>query len=81
MEKPFHLSDTRPESRDMPPDGEPRPKPEDAASATDWNAGQLHDAEALRVSLSGELPGKLSVCTDVWLGGETQEPPQIAARK
>jgi len=35
MEKPFHLSDTRPESRDMPPEGEPRLKPEDAARATD----------------------------------------------
>lgn len=80
MEKPFHLSDTRPESRDMPPEGEPRLKPEDAARATDWIARRLHDAETLRVNLGGELPGKPSVCTDIWLGGETQV-PQSAARK
>lgn len=41
----------------------------------------LREGEVLRVNLSGELPGKPSICTDIWLGGEIQEPPQSAATK
>lgn len=41
-------------SGDMPPDGEPRPKPEDVARAADWIAGQLHEAETAKQSSAGE---------------------------
>ncbi len=39
----------------------------------------LREGEILRVNLSGELPGKPSTCTDIWLGGEIQEPAKSAA--
>lgn len=35
-------------SGDMPPDDEPRPKPEDINAVADWIAGQLREAEAAR---------------------------------
>ena len=39
----------------------------------------LREGEILRINLSGELPGKPSTCTDIWLGGEIQEPAKSAA--
>lgn len=41
-------------SGDMPPEDEPRPKPEDLAKVSDWIADQLHEAEILRQSSQGE---------------------------
>ncbi len=41
-------------SGDMPPEKEPRPKPDDIARVAEWIAGQLHDAEAARQSSGGE---------------------------
>ncbi len=35
-------------SGDMPPEKEPRPKPEEIAAVADWIAGQLREAEAAR---------------------------------
>jgi mono/diheme cytochrome c family protein len=37
-------------SGDMPPDDEPRPKPEEISKVADWIAGQLHEAEAAKQS-------------------------------
>lgn len=41
-------------SGDMPPDDEPRPKPETVAKVADWIAEQLHEAEAARHSSASE---------------------------
>lgn len=41
-------------SGDMPPEDEPRPKPDDISKVADWIAGQLHEAEAARQSSGGE---------------------------
>ena len=35
-------------SGDMPPEDEPRPRPEDSARVTAWIAGQLHEADVVR---------------------------------
>ena len=41
-------------SGDMPPDDEPRPKPEEIAKVADWIADQLHEAETAKQSSAGE---------------------------
>jgi mono/diheme cytochrome c family protein len=41
-------------SGDMPPEDEPRPKPEEVAKVADWIADQLHEAETARQSSAGE---------------------------
>jgi hypothetical protein len=41
-------------SGDMPPEDEPRPKPEDVGKVADWIADQLHEAETARQSSAGE---------------------------
>lgn len=41
-------------SGDMPPDDEPRPKPEEVARVADWILDQLHEAEAARQASGAE---------------------------
>jgi mono/diheme cytochrome c family protein len=41
-------------SGDMPPEDEPRPKPEEIEKVASWIAEQLHEAETLRQSSPGE---------------------------
>lgn len=41
-------------SGDMPPDDEPRPKPEEIAKVSDWIADQLHESEIVRQTSQGE---------------------------
>ena len=41
-------------SGDMPPEDEPRPKPEEIATVADWIVGQLREAEASKQGSNGE---------------------------
>lgn len=41
-------------SGDMPPEDEPRPKPEDVARVAEWIVSQLREAEAINQSSAGE---------------------------
>lgn len=51
-------------SGDMPPEKEPRPKPEDINTVADWIAGQLREGEAARQAMGADRVAFLKLTRD-----------------